>query len=118
GPGSFGPELQGRFEARPEPRDAGNARSAAGTNSPATPRRRPERSFRFPSRTKKKQAARTREFKKRNRDAARDALAHLKDVARSDKNLFEALIEVVEVATLGQVTHALWEVFGRFRPSM
>ena len=31
---------------------------------------------------------------------------------------FEALLETVEVATVGQVTRALWEVWGKFRPSM
>lgn len=71
-----------------------------------------------PMAAKRKQVARTREFKRRNAAEARIALERLQGVARSGDNVFEELVSTVESVTLGQVTHALWEVWGRFRPSM
>ena len=46
------------------------------------------------------------------------ALGRLRETAGSGGNVFEELLTTVEVATVGQITHALWEVWGRFRPSM
>ena len=72
----------------------------------------------IPMAEKRRQAARTRDFKRRHAAEAKAALRRLQAVALSDGNVFEELLDTVEVATLGQVTHALWEVWGRFRPSM
>ena len=72
----------------------------------------------IPMAEKRRQAARTRDFKRRHAADAKVALRRLQDAALSDGNVFEELLNTVEVATLGQVTHALWEVWGRFRPSM
>jgi methylmalonyl-CoA mutase len=67
---------------------------------------------------KRAQIARTVAFKRTHRKEATTALARLQDVARADGNVFEQLIDTVEVATVGQITHALWDVWGRFRPTM
>ena len=67
---------------------------------------------------KRKQVARTRAFKKRNAKKAAAALQKLQEAAMSDRNVFAELIDTVEVATVGQITKALWEVWGRFRASM
>ena len=72
----------------------------------------------IPLKEKRRQIVRTRAFKRANRDASRVALARLQTVALSDGNVFEELLATVNVATVGQVTHALQEVWGRFRPSM
>ena len=72
----------------------------------------------IPMAEKRRQAARTRDFKRRHAAKAKVALRRLQDAALGDGNVFEELLNTVEVATLGQVTHALWEVWGRFRPSM
>ena len=72
----------------------------------------------IPMAEKRRQAARTRDFKRRHAAEAKAALRRLQEVALSDGNVFEELLNTVEAATLGQVTHALWEVWGRFRPSM
>lgn len=72
----------------------------------------------IPLAEKKKQVARTREFKRVNKKAADAALAKLQSAAQGKGNVFEELLKTVEVATVGQVTHALWEVWGRFRPSL
>jgi isobutyryl-CoA mutase len=47
-----------------------------------------------------------------------DALEQLKQTAISDGNIFEALMDAVRVCSLGQVTHALFEVGGQYRRSM
>jgi methylmalonyl-CoA mutase len=46
------------------------------------------------------------------------ALAELRDSALRGDNLFERLMETVKVASLGQITNALFEVGGRYRRSM
>src|SRR5262249_24313092 len=46
------------------------------------------------------------------------ALAHLGEVARRRGNVFEALIEAVKVASLGQISGALYEVGGEYRRNM
>jgi methylmalonyl-CoA mutase len=67
---------------------------------------------------KKKQIARTRAFKKKNAKKAAAALTKLQEAARREGNVFAELTNAVEVATVGQITHALWEVWGQFRPTM
>lgn len=46
------------------------------------------------------------------------ALSRLKQVARSGGNIFEVLMETVRVASLGQITRALYEVGGQYRRNM
>jgi methylmalonyl-CoA mutase len=46
------------------------------------------------------------------------ALARLKQVALQDGNIFEELMETVKVASLGQITNALYEVGGQYRRNM
>jgi isobutyryl-CoA mutase len=46
------------------------------------------------------------------------ALAKLKQTAIANGNIFEALMEAVRVCSLGQITHALFEVGGQYRRSM
>lgn len=73
----------------------------------------------IPMKEKRTQAARTRAFKREHARAAKPALAHLRQAALSpDANVFEALLDAAEHATVGQITRALWDVWGRFRPSM
>jgi methylmalonyl-CoA mutase len=72
----------------------------------------------IPVADKRMQIARTRAFKRKNAGEAKVALNKLKDAATNGGNVFEVMLDAVEVATVGQITHALWEVWGRFRPSM
>ena len=46
------------------------------------------------------------------------ALNKLKEVALSGGNIFEELMETVKVASLGQITKALYEVGGQYRRNM
>jgi methylmalonyl-CoA mutase len=47
-----------------------------------------------------------------------DALTALKHAAISNTNIFSALMDAVRVCSLGQITHALFEVGGQYRRSM
>jgi methylmalonyl-CoA mutase len=59
-----------------------------------------------------------RAFKKKHKQKAPQALKHLKEVALYGGNIFEELIETVRVASLGQITEALYEIGGRYRRNM
>ncbi len=59
-----------------------------------------------------------RAFQKRNADRAAPALADLQQAAVQGGNVFEALMEASKVASLGQMSHALYEVGGQYRRNM
>ncbi|WDL99324.1 methylmalonyl-CoA mutase family protein [Alicyclobacillus sp. ALC3] len=67
---------------------------------------------------KEEQIANLRAFQNAHADESEVALARLKEVARSGGNLFAELMETVRVASLGQITHALYEVGGQYRRNM
>ncbi|MHC4956491.1 MAG: methylmalonyl-CoA mutase family protein [Planctomycetota bacterium] len=67
----------------------------------------------------KEYAVRAREaFQARNDDAAPAALAALQKTAVENGNLFDTLMEAAKVCSLGQITHALYEVGGQYRRNM
>jgi len=57
-------------------------------------------------------------FYKRNESRAALQLQQLKEAAISNENLFAALMETVKYCSLGQITHALYEVGGQYRRTM
>jgi methylmalonyl-CoA mutase len=67
---------------------------------------------------KQAQIAAVRAFGAREAAGAPAALARLQDVARTRGNVFEELIETVKVASLGQISGALYQVGGEYRRSM
>ena len=71
---------------------------------------------RTPRSKQQTQVDRLQKFKKKNGEKAKRALDKLGAVAESGKNCFPALLEAVEVCSLGQITGCLQEVVGRFRP--
>jgi len=62
------------------------------------------------------QVDRLKQFKKKNAAKAEKALAKLAAVAETEENCFPALLEAVEVCSLGQITGRLQEIVGHFRP--
>ncbi|RKQ17798.1 fused isobutyryl-CoA mutase/GTPase IcmF [Ureibacillus endophyticus] len=58
------------------------------------------------------------EFQKRNEANCSTALEKLKQTALSGGNIFAELMETVKVASLGQITRALYEVGGQYRRNM
>jgi isobutyryl-CoA mutase len=67
---------------------------------------------------KRAQLDNLRAFQRRHAGEAPAALRRLQEVARSGGNVFAELMETVKVASLGQITDALYEVGGRYRRSM
>ena len=57
-------------------------------------------------------------FHRRHQSQAPAALAELQRVARGGGNVFAELMETVRVASLGQITTALFEVGGQYRRNM
>ena len=57
-------------------------------------------------------------FWQRNADKSAAALQKLKTVAVDNGNLFAELMETVKYCSLGQITHALYEVGGQYRRNM
>ena len=57
-------------------------------------------------------------FVDRNRESAAPALQALQRAAFENENTFAALMEATKVCTLGQITHALYEVGRQYRRNM
>ena len=57
-------------------------------------------------------------FSSRMSDRAPEALWRLREVARSRGNVFEALMETAKVASLGEISGALYAVGGEYRRNM
>jgi methylmalonyl-CoA mutase len=67
---------------------------------------------------KQDQVQAVRAFQARNVAAAPEALKRLQATAARGGNVFEALMESVKVCSLGQISHALYEVGGQYRRNM
>ena len=73
---------------------------------------------RTPPDKKQRQVDRVRRFKQRHRRTGGPALDALTRVVEQGGNVFEQLIETVEVCSLGQITERLQEVVGPYRPTV
>jgi methylmalonyl-CoA mutase len=62
--------------------------------------------------------ARLAAFQERHADRAPAALARLQEAALSGSNLFAELMRATRVCSLGQITHALYEVGGEYRRNL
>ncbi len=67
---------------------------------------------------KRQQIANVRAFQKRNEGGGSEALAAVQHAAQEHRNVFDELLECVKVASLGQISGALYEVGGQYRRSM
>jgi methylmalonyl-CoA mutase len=74
--------------------------------------------FRASEDEQRAQVGGVRDFQARNADAAPEAIRRLQAVAASGGNVFEELLETVRVCSLGQISHALYEVGGQYRRHM
>jgi methylmalonyl-CoA mutase len=78
----------------------------------------PNEVIRSTTEEKEQQIANLKSFHQRNQDKSAAMLKKLQDVAVSNGNLFAELMETVKHCSLGQITHALYEVGGQYRRSM
>jgi isobutyryl-CoA mutase len=67
---------------------------------------------------KQSQLKRLREFHSRNKTGRGPMLERLRQAVIKDENVFAVLMDAVRVCSLGQITHALFEVGGQYRRSM
>jgi methylmalonyl-CoA mutase len=67
---------------------------------------------------KQSQLKRLREFHKRNAKECGPMLERLRQAVIRNENVFAVLMDAVRVCSLGQITHALFEVGGQYRRSM
>ncbi|MEG0440109.1 MAG: methylmalonyl-CoA mutase family protein, partial [Solibacillus sp.] len=67
---------------------------------------------------KELQIANLESFKQTHAGKSKAAIEQLKEVAKAGGNIFEQLMETVKVASLGQITNALYEVGGQYRRNM
>ncbi|KUO95777.1 fused isobutyryl-CoA mutase/GTPase IcmF [Ferroacidibacillus organovorans] len=67
---------------------------------------------------KRLQIEHLRQFQERHRGEVEEAIDRLKRIALEGENLFAELMETVKVASLGQITEALYEVGGQYRRNM
>ena len=78
----------------------------------------PDQVIRSTNEEKDQQINNLHAFHLRNKVDAQLQLNKLKQVAREQGNLFEALMEAVKYCSLGQITDALYEVGGQYRRNM
>jgi isobutyryl-CoA mutase len=67
---------------------------------------------------KQSQLRRLRDFQARHAKQAPAMLERLRQAVVKDENVFAVLMDAVRVCSLGQITHALFEVGGQYRRSM
>jgi methylmalonyl-CoA mutase len=67
---------------------------------------------------KEQQIQNLKAFQQRNEVLVKEKLALLKQVAKQNGNIFEAIMEVAPYCSLGQITNALYEAGGQFRRNM
>jgi methylmalonyl-CoA mutase len=67
---------------------------------------------------KQSQIQRLRAFHRRHESASELAIQRLKQAAINNDNVFEVLMDAVQSCSLGQITHAFFEVGGQYRRNM
>jgi len=87
-------------------------------NKKGSPTIIPNEVIRSTKEEKEQQIANLEAFWKRNESKREEALKRLKEVSINDGNIFSELMETVKYCSLGQITHALYEVGGQYRRNM
>jgi len=87
-------------------------------SSKGSPTILPKEVIRSTEEEKASQIQTVRNLQARNTERSKVALQQLQQVALENGNLFEALMEVTKVCSLGQITNALYEVGGQYRRNM
>ena len=87
-------------------------------NKKGSPTTLPGEVIRSSTEEKEQQIANLLNFRERNKARAPQALKRLQERAIKNENIFEGLMETVKYCTLGQITHALYEVGGQYRRNM
>ncbi|MEP2280363.1 methylmalonyl-CoA mutase family protein [Maribacter sp.] len=78
----------------------------------------PDEVIRATEEEKKEQIDNLEDLHERNTTVAEQSLKSLQDVALKNENTFEQLMETTKYCSLGQITHAMFEVGGQYRRNM
>ncbi|MDH5412934.1 MAG: methylmalonyl-CoA mutase family protein [Flavobacteriaceae bacterium] len=78
----------------------------------------PKEVIRATEKEKKYQIKVVEDLNKRNANKVAEQITLLQQKAIHNKNIFEQLMEATKVCSLGQITHALFEVGGQYRRNM
>ena len=87
-------------------------------NKNGSPTILPTEIIRSTTEEKLQQIENLRAFHKRNAYRSEEMLNELQNAAIENRNVFEVLMECVKYCSLGQITHALYEVGGQYRRNM
>ena len=87
-------------------------------NKKGSPTLVPDEVIRSTTEEKEQQIENLKAFQKRNEGKSAEKLDALQTAARNNENLFEVLMDTVKYCSLGQITHALFEVAGQYRRNM
>ncbi|MFK7952704.1 MAG: methylmalonyl-CoA mutase family protein, partial [Ekhidna sp.] len=78
----------------------------------------PDEVIRATTEEKEQQITNLQEMHKGNEHKSNELMKHLQDTALHNENTFEALMEASKYCSLGQITHAMFEVGGQYRRNM
>jgi isobutyryl-CoA mutase len=87
-------------------------------NKKGSPTILPSEVIRSTTEEKEQQIHNLKSFHKRNEHKSDEMLKRLQHTAITNGNLFAELMETVKYCSLGQITHALYEVGGQYRRNM
>ncbi|MHB1921681.1 MAG: methylmalonyl-CoA mutase family protein [Chitinophagaceae bacterium] len=87
-------------------------------NKKGSPTIVPDEVIRSSGKEKEDQILALSAFQSRHQSESTGHLEQLRQVALKNGNLFETLMETVKYCSLGQITHALYEVGGQYRRNM
>ncbi|MEP6926827.1 MAG: methylmalonyl-CoA mutase family protein [Ginsengibacter sp.] len=87
-------------------------------NKAGSPTILPAEVIRSTNEEKNLQIENLKSFHERHKKESSDMLMRLQEIAINNGNLFEELMETVRYCSLGQITHALYEVGGQYRRNM
>ncbi len=87
-------------------------------NKEGSPTLRPGEVIRATENEKGQQIKNVEAFSEKNTTERPDVLHQLKTIALSGGNTFEGIMEASKVCTLGEITHALYEIGGQYRRNM
>ncbi|HEX5551847.1 MAG TPA: methylmalonyl-CoA mutase family protein [Chitinophagaceae bacterium] len=87
-------------------------------NKKGSPTIIPDEVIRSTEAEKEEQIRHLKSFKERHAARSEDMLRRLQQTAMKNENIFSELMETVKYCSLGQITHALFEVGGQYRRNM
>jgi methylmalonyl-CoA mutase len=87
-------------------------------NKEGSPTILPQEVIRSTKNEKDQQIENLEKFHELHKDKSQEMLQRLQKVAIQNGNLFKELMETVKYCSLGQITHALYEVGGQYRRNM